>query len=393
MRARLGKYVLLIYVPAILVVTLFPQRYADSMVVVTCLVCGVRGVADALLNIGFFTPVGIGLGLRGRRVSEVLLIAALFSAGLELAQLFIPGRFANLGDIVYNTTGAVLGAVIGRYALSWFLPNPRQARILVIAATATVLVVHTGVGFLLQPLFPRSTYYGQWTPELGHLKWYRGEVSEFTIGSLEIPPRRLANSDSVRSLLQASSRLRARALAGPPVTGLSSLVSIYDDRQSEIILLGPDRTAMVYRYRTRAAELRLDQPDLRNEQVMAGVVEGDSLAVDVWREPDGHCISVNGSSACGLGFTLGLGWSLLYYTGSLPGWFVAILTGVWLVGLAMPGAYWARGHKELGLYSALLVLALAVVPLATGLARTPTLEYLAVAVGIAAGMFLRRVTS
>ncbi len=393
MRARLGKYLLFVYVPAILAVALYPMRYNDTNVVVTCLVCGQRGLADGLLNIGFFVPIGIGLAFRGKRVLAVLLMAALFSAGLELAQLFIPGRFANLGDIVYNTTGAVLGALVGTYLYVLARPDPRAARLLLVAATVAALVIHTGVGYLLQPSFPRSLYYGQWTPDLGHLKWYRGQVSEFSIGPLSIPARRLTNSDSARALLRVASPVRARALAGPPTTGLGSLVSIYDDRQSEIILLGPDRAAMVYRYRTRAAALRFDQPDLRYEQGMAAVLEGDSLAVSVWREPDGHCISVNGSSACGLGFTLGLGWSLLYYTGSLPGWFVVVLTGVWLVGIAMPGAYWARGRRELGLYSALLFLALAVVPLATGLARTPTLEYMAVAFGITAAMVLRRVTS
>jgi hypothetical protein len=393
MRARLGKYLLLAYVPAILAVTLYPMRYSDTSVVVTCLVCGIRGLADGLLNIGFFVPIGIGLALRGKRVVAVLLMAAVFSAGLELAQLFIPGRFANLGDIVYNTAGAVVGAVVGGYALVWLRPEPRAARLLAVAATVAVLIVHTGVGYLLQPSFPRSIYYGQWTPELGHLKWYRGQVSEFSIGPLSIPARRLANSDSVRALLRAASPVNARALAGPPTTGLGSLVSIYDDHQREIILLGPDSDAMVFRYRTRAAAMRFDQPDLRLERGMAAITEGDSLAVNVWKESSGHCISVNDVSTCGLGFTLGMGWSLLYFTGSLPGWLVAVLTGVWLIGLAMPGAFWARGHKVLALYSALLFLAIAVVPLATGLARTPTPEYFAVAAGIAAGMVLRRVTS
>jgi glycopeptide antibiotics resistance protein len=59
-----------------------------------------------LLPVGLFGPLALPwLG----RWWRVLLVAALFSASIELAQLAIPDRSADVDDVMLNTLGALLG--------------------------------------------------------------------------------------------------------------------------------------------------------------------------------------------------------------------------------------------------------------------------------------------
>lgn len=66
-------------------------------------------------NIAFFVPVGFfgGLALTRRLWWLSALLGLLLSGGVEVAQaLFLPGRVASGRDVLANTTGAVLGAVL-----------------------------------------------------------------------------------------------------------------------------------------------------------------------------------------------------------------------------------------------------------------------------------------
>jgi glycopeptide antibiotics resistance protein len=59
-----------------------------------------------LLPVGLFGPIALPwLG----RWWRVLLVAAVISASIELAQLFIPERSADVDDVMFNTVGALLG--------------------------------------------------------------------------------------------------------------------------------------------------------------------------------------------------------------------------------------------------------------------------------------------
>lgn len=71
---------------------------------------------DFLANIAFFVPVGlIAALLLPRRLWWLAIpIGAALSAALELGQaLFLPQRYASLTDVIANTLGAALGALIG----------------------------------------------------------------------------------------------------------------------------------------------------------------------------------------------------------------------------------------------------------------------------------------
>ena len=75
---------------------------------------------DGVLNIAVFVPAGwllhaairdVTLSLRAR-VLVVGGFCALFSLAMETVQFFMPSRYSSLIDVLTNTGGALLGALI-----------------------------------------------------------------------------------------------------------------------------------------------------------------------------------------------------------------------------------------------------------------------------------------
>jgi glycopeptide antibiotics resistance protein len=75
------------------------------------------------LPLGLFGPVALPWLSRWWRV---LLVAFLFSASIEVAQLFVPDRSADVDDVMLNVTGALLGYwLLG--ILRFMIPAARPA--------------------------------------------------------------------------------------------------------------------------------------------------------------------------------------------------------------------------------------------------------------------------
>jgi len=75
---------------------------------------GDRWLSDAILNVLLFVPLGAALGTGLLPTRRLVLGAMVFSAGIESAQLFIPGRDASVPDVACNTMGAALGIALWR---------------------------------------------------------------------------------------------------------------------------------------------------------------------------------------------------------------------------------------------------------------------------------------
>ena len=373
----------------ILVATLAPFGGPKPALSV-CLVCGERGLADGLRNIFLYAPLGAATAWCGWRRPRVLVAAIALSALIELAQVWIPGRDPSLGDVTFNAVGAIAGFWAGRSSDGWLRPAGRLRVWLMLLGAFGVLATAAATGMLLQADFPRSTYWGQWTPNLGHLEWYRGRIVGVTIGALEVADGPVPHSAAVRSLLLSRTALRIRAVAGPPVPALGSLFSIYDGQQREVVLVGPDRDDLVFRYRTRAAAARLEQPALRAEGALRGVAAGDSLGVEVRRDGNGRCLEVNARAFCGLGFTIGRAWALIGFPETFPSWLRILLDDGWLAGLLMPLGFWLTGRRTGPLVVLAVAAGLVLVPVATGLMPTPPGGLAGAAVGLALGLGLRR---
>lgn len=74
---------------------------------------------DFVANIGFFVPLGvIAALLLKRRWWLAIPLGAVLSGAIEFGQyLFLPDRYASITDVLANTIGAVLGALIGAAVL------------------------------------------------------------------------------------------------------------------------------------------------------------------------------------------------------------------------------------------------------------------------------------
>ncbi len=386
-RTRLLAFTLAV----ILAATLWPAHDAESPPLLKCVVCGVHGVADVLVNVLLFVPFGVALAANARRLTNTVLVAALLSACIEFAQLYIPGRDSSIGDVLSNTLGATLGALLLRTAPAWLQPSSRWASALSRSAALAAAALCCVTGLLLAPVFPDSLYYGQWTPNLAHLKWYRGRVRNASIGTLHVAPGPMPPSARVRELLGAAEgfSLHVRAVAGPRTTGLASLFSIYDERQREIILLGPDRDDLVFRFRTRAAAWRMDQPDIRLVDGMHGLGTGDALDVTVTGRRGEYHMVLNGRASSRLGLTVGSGWGLLLYPESLPAALKAVLCALWVGGLFLPSGFWIRTRGDALWAGAALAVGLLGAPVLTSLIATPVFQWTAAAAGLCAGAALR----
>ena len=269
-----------------------------------CLICGGHGTADLLLNIMLFMPLGVALGLRGSSRGRVALLALVLSTTIELLQFYIPGRDPSVSDVLANTCGALLGALVVGSASIWL--NPRLALASRLSRTTTILatLMCVATGLLLTPVYPDSPYFGLWTPDLGRLVQYQGRVLSATINDELIGNGPISAADRVREALRSPDGydLTIHAVLGPRPEGLSPLFAIADEQRREILLLGLDGDELVLRVSTRADDARLDRPELRVAAWRQARI-GDTASVIIVAR--GGRYAINGVER---GFTVGSGW-------------------------------------------------------------------------------------
>lgn len=125
-RVRFVAVLTVIYVGFVLVVTLWPttvDRGLDPYIERLLQKLWSKGVPtfvdygfiEFTANIVFFIPVGFLLGLlfTYRLWWLAVVGGALLSGAVETAQgLFLPGRVSSLGDVLANSTGALIGCLL-----------------------------------------------------------------------------------------------------------------------------------------------------------------------------------------------------------------------------------------------------------------------------------------
>jgi hypothetical protein len=191
--------------------------------------------------------------------------------------------------------------------------------------------------------------------------------------------------------VQDSGVLAVRFIAAGSTMAVAPLLAVYDDARREIMLLGPDRRAVVLRYRHRAADWALDEPDLRFERAAETWTPGDTLALTVTRTSGGACLSSPGTEpACLPNATPGRAWSLVLYPEGLASAMRAVLDVMWIAGVALLVG-WCAGTAAAGAAAGVVVLLFLIgAPLAGGFAAPPA-ELAGAVAGIVTGICLRRV--
>jgi VanZ family protein len=140
----------------ILVITLTPAGSGPPLRFSFELGDGRHWLADAILNLCLFVPLGLALAWNSRSPARAVLCGLLLSTTVELAQMWIPGRDPSLTDIISNTAGTTVGALIGLRPSAWLAPDARSSAALTALGVAAATLVMTLTTLLLAPAGPLS---------------------------------------------------------------------------------------------------------------------------------------------------------------------------------------------------------------------------------------------
>jgi hypothetical protein len=135
----------------LVLVTLTPSPSTGTPAPFFCITCGERWLADGILNLALFFPFGLWAGWNERSAARATLFGLLLSAVIELAQTVIPGRDPALSDILFNTLGTALGAMLAIRHRVWLRPNARESLILTSLSILAVGLLMTATAVLLAP--------------------------------------------------------------------------------------------------------------------------------------------------------------------------------------------------------------------------------------------------
>lgn len=92
---------------------------AKSLTGQLCLVCDSTTWRDVILNVGLFLPLGFSLARLGFSPRKTILVGLSASVAIEIVQAtMILGRVGSAADILTNTAGAWLGAILSGFASS-----------------------------------------------------------------------------------------------------------------------------------------------------------------------------------------------------------------------------------------------------------------------------------
>jgi VanZ family protein len=112
---------------------------------------GRRFVADEIVNIALYIPLGMSGYLALRNVWLPVLVGAVFSGCIEMTQLFTPNRNCSTEDLLTNIAGSAVGVVVGLVFQK--VAGPVQLRY---RGPATLLL-WCGIAALVFPLFPATS--------------------------------------------------------------------------------------------------------------------------------------------------------------------------------------------------------------------------------------------
>lgn len=114
--------------------------------------CSTFALADALLNLLLFVPLGISLQWLGAGALRAVGLGFVVTFAVESAQLFlVPGRDASIGDLISNTLGCGFGYLLAATARKWIHPSRARASRFSLIYSLFVLAIVFATGTLLRP--------------------------------------------------------------------------------------------------------------------------------------------------------------------------------------------------------------------------------------------------
>ena len=344
---------------------------------------GNAALAELIANLILFIPLGVALTLAGVKPMRVIAAGAALSFTVEFLQQWIPGRDPSLGDIVANTNSTALGVLLVVAAPLWLFVSPRRSTRQALITAIIAVLVWWGTALLVRQTFPPLPYDVVLNPDFKWFGHYNGNV-------IDVRPAKTGG------------RLDITAIAATePPRRTSPLIAILDKQGAKVLMLSVDHTDLTLRYHMPALRATLEQPDLRLRGAMRGIAPGDTFTAATWHDSTDICLRLNSIQRCGLGYTVGDGWKLIYDPENWPPWQLALINTLWMAGCVIGVGFWgARGRRGGGegaamgrLAIAIAILGSLIVPLATHLKATTLYEFLGVLGGIIAGRRLGRLTA
>lgn len=306
-----------------------------------CVICGERGLADALLNILLFAPLGLGGRRLGLSLPSLLLAGFLLSGAVETAQFFTPGRDASVGDVIMNSIGTWVGGALCPSLGGLLRPGKAAARRLTLSWGVALMIHIVAMAWLLEPQLEGDSGRLDLHPPSPDGESYEGIVLAQRLDGTSVLEGAIVGwgRDSDRS-----ERLEFDLESAPVVTRYRPFVGLSAPGESTPRLsLGPAGFSLVLRIARPVDRLRLTPADLSQAGALNGFQGGNRFTVSVWRGGESYCLSIDRRTQCGFGFTVGSGWALLSPVGWGNGGLDRGLDALWVGLLLLPLGYWGRG--------------------------------------------------
>ncbi|MGH0037023.1 MAG: VanZ family protein [Myxococcota bacterium] len=302
-------------------------------------------LADGLRNLALTALLGVGLALRGHSVWRVALVGTALAGAIETAQWFVPGRDADLLDVLANGLGAAIGSVVVVTVVAAGRLSDRAAGARVLAAALGLVAWVVFAAAALSPHFPDTVVDPAWTPELGWLSTPRSQVLEASLGGVAIPPSApAAASAALVAALQRGEVARARWQFAPEAANPPAPLVRLNDVRGELWLLAVAGRDLVWQWQVRGRAWGLEQPAWRWPGALDGVRE--DAVVDLQWRIDGAGLEavLDGETSWRRRLSLAHSWCLAWPTrlGPRRGAATPWLDAGWLALLWLPVGLHAR---------------------------------------------------
>lgn len=273
--------------------------------------CGDRALADAIVNVLLFLPLGVALGVARAKRTARWLVPLTLSIGIEVAQVVIPGRFSTLSDIVTNTLGGVLGTGFAAAWRWWLLPAAATRRLWLGSGLAAATVALTAV--LLRPRSGPEANFAHFVPRFENLERWQGELRTVRIAGSSVSPGWLGDTSTLVRALAGGAALTLELVPSGTSHGLAPVFALTDPQRginAEVLALGD---AFLWRQRDNAAALRLESAATRFERLGSALPPDVAVGLTITREAQRRCLVIQGQDPRCVSFPgIGAAWRLLY---------------------------------------------------------------------------------
>jgi len=261
--------------------------------------------ADLVRNMLLFAPLG-ALLLRWT-ASRVLAATATLSVLIEIAQLVLPGRVPSPWDVVANVVGAMLAHALARIVDRQGVADARLHRRAYVAWSGIVVAVLLIASLGFRTALPSGPWYAHWTPDLGHLETYQGDLVAATLDGEPIS-HGLIRLPDVERHVRGDHLLEVRGTRAAAPSELSALFLVTNYAGNEVLMLGLRGEDVTYRVATLGMRLGLENPFSWWRGVLPPDEVGRTFFVSAHRSGNTTCVTVDRQARCDLAPGIEDGW-------------------------------------------------------------------------------------